>query len=70
MWGGAHDVFHRQQRITGIAHGSAALYPPAGDLAGPEIALLPGFEDRQWMCWRPGEESFEDLARTMNFDTG
>jgi len=19
-------------------------------------------DDRRWMCWRPGEDSFEDLA--------
>lgn len=31
-------------------------------LVGPEIALLQGFGDRSWMCWRPGEESLEDLA--------
>jgi hypothetical protein len=69
-------VVTRTQEATGLGlrieldTGSAVLYPPAGDLAGPEIALLPGFEDRQCMCWRPGGESFEDLARTMNFDTG
>lgn len=38
------------------------VHPNRDDLVGPEIALLQGFEDRQWMCWRPGEESFEDLA--------
>jgi hypothetical protein len=61
-------VVARTQEATGLGlrieldTGSAVLHPPAGDLAGPEIALLFGFEDRQWMCWRPGEESFEDLA--------
>jgi hypothetical protein len=61
-------VVARTQEATGLGlrieldTGSAVLHPPAGDLAGPEIALLLGFEDRQWMCWRPGEESFEDLA--------
>lgn len=39
-----------------------ALHPSVGDLVGPEIAYLHGFEDGQWMCWRPGEDSFEDLA--------
>jgi hypothetical protein len=39
-----------------------ALHPRFDDLTGPEIAVLSGFQDRQWMCWRPGEESFEDLA--------
>ena len=38
------------------------LHPSREELDGPEIALLQGFEDRRWMCWRPGEESFEDLA--------
>ena len=61
-------VVARTQEATGLGlrieldNGPVVLHPPAGDLAGPEIALLPGFEDRQWMCWRPGGESFEDLA--------
>jgi len=38
------------------------LHPRFQDLVGPEIALLQGFEDGAWMCWRPGEEAFEDLA--------
>lgn len=38
------------------------LHPAREELQGPEIALLDGFDDRQWMVWRPGEESFEDLA--------
>lgn len=38
------------------------LHPEAGEVPGPEIALLSGFSDGHWMCWRPGEESFEDLA--------
>lgn len=42
--------------------GAIALHPDRETLTGPEIALLTGFEDRAWMCWRPGEESFEDLA--------
>jgi hypothetical protein len=35
---------------------------PALDEIHVEIATLMGFEDRSWMVWRPGEESFEDLA--------
>ena len=31
-------------------------------MLGPEIALLSGFVDGRWMCWRPGEESFDDLV--------
>lgn len=27
-----------------------------------EIALLDGFADRHWMCWRPGEDSFEHVV--------
>ncbi|ASN22433.1 hypothetical protein CGK93_09535 [Arthrobacter sp. YN] len=34
---------------------------PAVDEVYVEIAMLIGFEDRSWMVWRPGEESFEDL---------
>ena len=42
--------------------GTVRLHPSREELEGPEIALLGGFEDKAWMCWRPGEESFEDLA--------
>ncbi|MDG4831470.1 hypothetical protein O7627_19415 [Solwaraspora sp. WMMD1047] len=42
--------------------GTICLHPDVGDVPGPEIALLTGFKDRKWMCWRPGEESFEDLV--------
>ena len=42
--------------------GTVVLHPKADALVGPEIALLGGFADGQWMCWRPGEESFEDLG--------
>ena len=38
------------------------LHPQADEVLGPEIALLDGFEDGRWMCWRPGEVSFEDLT--------
>ncbi|SNT66239.1 hypothetical protein SAMN05421812_13520 [Asanoa hainanensis] len=39
------------------------LHPDIEDvLPGPEIALLDGFEDGHWMCWRPGEVSFEDVV--------
>jgi hypothetical protein len=42
--------------------GRLVLHPGANELVGPEIAMLSGFDDGQWMCWRPGEDSFEDLA--------
>jgi len=42
--------------------GTVRIHPSRDELEGPEIALLGGFDDRSWMCWRPGEESFEDLA--------
>lgn len=42
--------------------GAIRIHPSVDDLEGPEIALLGGFTDGAWMCWRPGEESFEDLA--------
>lgn len=42
--------------------GTVRIHPSADQLNGPEIAVLSGFDDGAWMCWRPGEESFEDLA--------
>lgn len=42
--------------------GEIVLHPRFDELTGPEIALLNGFDDREWMCWRPGEHSFEDLS--------
>jgi hypothetical protein len=42
--------------------GAIVLNPAFDALVGPEIAVLQGFEDGEWMCWRPGEESFEHLA--------
>lgn len=45
-----------------FSSGTVVLHPRFDDLVGPEIAYLSGFTDGQWMCWRPGEESFEDLA--------
>lgn len=42
--------------------GRLMLHPAADEFAGPEIAMLSGFADGRWMCWRPGEDSFEDLA--------
>ncbi|BCB88124.1 hypothetical protein Psuf_054370 [Phytohabitans suffuscus] len=42
--------------------GTICLHPKANEVPGPEIALLSGFTDGRWMCWRPGEECFEDLA--------
>jgi hypothetical protein len=45
-----------------FSRGIVTLNPIQEELVGPEIASLSGFGDRQWMCWRPGEEPFEDLA--------
>lgn len=42
--------------------GAIVVHPLRDDVQGPEIALLQGFTDGRWMCWRPGEDSFEDLA--------
>ncbi|GIF09263.1 hypothetical protein Asi03nite_68010 [Actinoplanes siamensis] len=42
--------------------GAIRLHPDISDETGPEIALLTGFKDGRWMCWRPGEESFEDVV--------
>jgi hypothetical protein len=42
--------------------GAVRLHPTREDVSGPEVALLAGFKDSRWMCWRPGEQSFEDLA--------
>ncbi|UAC01709.1 hypothetical protein Dvina_16740 [Dactylosporangium vinaceum] len=41
--------------------GAICLHPEADDVPGPEIALLSGFKDGHWMCWRPGGQSFEGL---------
>jgi hypothetical protein len=55
------------QEATGVGlrldlpGGSLQLHPTAAELCGPEIAMLDGFGDRAWMCWRPGEDAFEDL---------
>ena len=45
-----------------FSQGSISLHPSWDELVGPEIAMLSGFADRAWMVWRPGEDSFEDLA--------
>jgi hypothetical protein len=42
--------------------GSVCIHPEINQVAGPEIALLTGFTDGRWMCWRPGEDSFEDVV--------
>lgn len=58
----------RRAEATGIGlrveldNGTLALHPAPAEITGAEIATLNGFADRQWMCWRPGEDSFEDLA--------
>ena len=61
-------IVHRTHEATGTGlriefdGATIAVHPTRADLVGPEIALLQGFADRRWMCWRPGEASFEDLA--------
>ncbi|MEU4447433.1 hypothetical protein AB0K14_29090 [Actinosynnema sp. NPDC050801] len=45
-----------------LDNGTLSLHPTPAELEGPEIATLTGFTDGRWMCWRPGEDSFEDLA--------
>ncbi|MEU8180143.1 hypothetical protein AB0B85_01685 [Micromonospora sp. NPDC049044] len=45
-----------------FAKGAICLRPAVDEVSGPEIALLSGFKDGHWMCWRPGEDSFGDLA--------
>lgn len=61
-------VVQRTQEGTGLGlriefeAGAIVVHPTVQDLTGPEIALLGGFDDGRWMCWRPGEDSFEDLA--------
>jgi hypothetical protein len=56
----------REETGTGLRiefdDAAIVVHPARDDLVGPEIALLQGFEDGAWMCWRPGEESFEDLV--------
>lgn len=47
---------------VGFGEGAVRLHPDLDATFGPEIALLSGFKDGHWMCWRPGEESFEDLV--------
>lgn len=41
--------------------GAIVIHPKLEDVHA-EIAMLMGFSDRAWMVWRPGEETFEDLA--------
>ena len=38
------------------------VHPTLAQLDGPEVAMLAGFRDGRRMVWRPGEDSFEDLA--------
>lgn len=45
-----------------LLSGWIALHPSVDELVGPEIGMLSGFDDGHWMVWRPGEDSFEDLA--------
>jgi len=48
--------------VIELETGSIRIHPTWDELQGPEIAMLSGFDDGRWMVWRPGEESFEDLA--------
>lgn len=41
--------------------GTVIIHPSREEIY-VEIAFLAGFPDGAWMVWRPGEESFEDLA--------
>jgi hypothetical protein len=41
--------------------GAIVIHPEKDDVYA-EIAELRGFHDEAWMVWRPGEDSFEDLA--------
>ncbi|MCP2048961.1 UNVERIFIED_ORG: hypothetical protein J3D58_003033 [Paenarthrobacter nicotinovorans] len=41
--------------------GTIVIHPEKEDVY-VEIAHLMGFPDQAWMVWRPGEDSFEDLA--------
>lgn len=40
----------------------AVLIHPRREEVYVEIAEITGFDDRAWMVWRPGEDSFEDLV--------
>lgn len=40
----------------------AVVIHPAKEEIFIEIAELSGFADGRWMAWRPGDDSFEDLA--------
>jgi hypothetical protein len=48
--------------VLSFPSGRLVLHPSTHELVGAEIAMLGGFEDGSWMVWRPGEDSFEDLA--------
>jgi hypothetical protein len=45
-----------------LTSGAIILLPTPDEIEGPEIAMLFGFGDKGWMCWRPGEEAFEHLT--------
>ncbi|WP_327150127.1 hypothetical protein [Nocardia sp. NBC_01329] len=54
----------RTEEATGVGlrieldSGSVVVNPALDELIGPEIAMLSGFTDGHWMCWRPGEDCF------------
>ncbi|MEH1101325.1 hypothetical protein [Micromonospora sp. CPCC 205561] len=56
----------RERTGTGIeldlGDETVRLHPTREEVDTPEIAMLSGFGDGRWMVWRPGEDSFEDLA--------
>lgn len=47
--------------VLGFESGLLSIHPTI-DEAGPEIAMLSGFDDERWDVWRPGEYTFVDLA--------
>src|SRR5437016_4348709 len=63
------QVVTSTREATGIGlriefgEGAVVIHPAPEAMPGPEIALLDGFADGRWMCWRPGEESFEALSQ-------
>lgn len=46
--------------VIGLDTGAVVIHPRIEDVY-VEIAELMGFDDKAWMVWLPGEDSFEDL---------
>ncbi|MXG92066.1 hypothetical protein [Nocardioides flavescens] len=63
---GSYVVATQEQMSDGfrieLQNHTIIVRPRQGSLVGPEIALLRGFSDEAWMCWRPGEASFGHLV--------